>query len=340
MSLKEKIADLRKHLQSGDENVKAFGSGFLFISLMIIGVIALALDIIFVVMIWNALPAGFLRYFAGAGAVLISPVVMLVLLAKLFYFRKGGQLIFSFIVFGIDIAFATLNTYVAFQLAWHDTNAFTVGWRNLSPITPVAIMVLLAILVMLDPNAARRNKQRDYQEKERDLELQANYEDKERQFALRQLDLELKAAQEEAAIEVKSTALDEYKKLLKEEILSDESLAELREAARRLSQETLHALTGLPRRTVSEAVRPPALRLVPSAQQSAPVTSSVSGQPFSQDEALEQMYKRDPEGFATIVEAIRQRAAQTTSPLAMPPLTQQASQVSGNGNGHAKTDTQ
>lgn len=258
MALKEKIADLRKHLQSGDENIKAFGNGFLFISLGIIGVIALALDIIFVVMIWNALPAGFLRYFAGAGAILVSPVVMLVLLAKLFYFRKGGQLIFSFLVFGIDIAFATLNTYVAFQLAWGDGNGFVIAWRNLSPITPVAIMLLLAILVMLDPNAARRNKQRDYQEKERDLELQADYEEKERQFALKQLDLELKAAQEEASIEVKTTALEEYKKLLKQEILGPESMAHLQEAARRLREETLHTLTGLPRGMVVSAKPSPA----------------------------------------------------------------------------------
>src|SRR5690242_2225919 len=78
-----------------DANVKAFGMGFILIVLLVIGVIALFLDIVFVTMIWDALPGGFLRIVAAGGAILVSPVVMLVLLAKLFYFRKGGQLIFA-----------------------------------------------------------------------------------------------------------------------------------------------------------------------------------------------------------------------------------------------------
>jgi uncharacterized membrane protein len=252
MNLKEKIAEFRRHLQPGDENVKAFGSGFIFIALAIISVIALFLDIIFVTMIWNALPGGFLRIFAAGGAILVSPVILLVLLAKLYYFRKGAQLIFSFVVFAIDIAFAGLNTYCAFQIAWgNTTDSFVSTWRNISPITPCAIMLLLAILIILDPNAKRRNDERDYAEKERDLELRSQYEEKERQFALKQLALELKAAQEEAAIEVQTTALEEYKAFLKEEVLSPEALADLREGARRLGNQTIHAITGLARNTIA-----------------------------------------------------------------------------------------
>src|SRR5690349_14248530 len=77
---------------SGDANIAAFGSAFIFIVVLIIAVIALFLDIVYVTMIWNGLPDGFLRYVAAGGAILVSPVVILILLAKLFYFRSGGQL--------------------------------------------------------------------------------------------------------------------------------------------------------------------------------------------------------------------------------------------------------
>src|SRR5579872_2020846 len=111
MNVKERV---RSMLHRGDDaNVAAFGTGFILIVMLIIGVIALFLDIIFVTMVWNALPGGFLRIFAAGGAILVSPVVILILLAKLYYFRKGGQLIWSFVVFFVDIAFAGLNTYCA-----------------------------------------------------------------------------------------------------------------------------------------------------------------------------------------------------------------------------------
>lgn len=376
MSLKGKIAEMRKHLRSsGDENVKAFGSSFIFISLSMIGVIAFFLDIIFVTMIWNALPGGFLRIFAAGGAILVSPVVILILLAKLYYFRKGGQLIFSYIAFGVDIAFAALNTYCAFQIAWGNTSdVFVVTWRDLSPITPCVILALLAVLILLDPNAKRHNQEREYAEKERDLELHAQYEDKERQFALRQLDLELQAAQQEAAIEVKTQALEEYKTFLKEEILSADALAELREGARRLRIETIHAVTGLarpitqlpspvppaqqPYTPVQHAGGQPPVQLPPALPTHVPPPGTTVSpppqepaqtgvfqqqqQPFSPTEMLEHLYKQNPQGFDQVVEQIRQQSQPPQSPFAQPHLVPnpgQAGATTNNGtNGHQKNE--
>jgi len=247
MNVKERVQ--RMLHSSGDANIAAFANGFIFIVVLIIAVIALFLDIVYVTMIWSGLPAGFLQYIAAGGAILVSPVVILILLAKLFYFRKGGQQIFSYIAFAIDLAFAIMNTYCAFQIAWHDENSFVVGWRDLSPITPVVILALLSILLLLDPNAKRRNVEREQQEKKRDLELKFQYEEMARGMAIKELNAEFAAAQQEAAIEVRMEALEEYKKMLRDELLNDNTRAILREGARRVGENAIHDLTGLPRQS-------------------------------------------------------------------------------------------
>jgi len=273
MNVKERVR--RMMTGGGDANTAAFATGFVLIVMLIIAVIALFLDIVYITMVWDGLPKGFLQIVAAGGAVLVSPVVILILLAKLFYFRSGGQLIFSYFAFAVDLAFAGLNTYCAFQIAWHDENAFVVGWRSLSTIMPCAILMLLSILLILDPNAKRRNKERDHTEKERDLELRFQHEENARKMALRELQAEFEATKQEAAIEVRAEALEEYKRMLREELLNDQTRAVLREGARRLGETAIYDLTGLSRPSGHTSISPASSspRLEPPKQPSAPQPS-------------------------------------------------------------------
>lgn len=268
---------------SGDANIAAFGGAFIFIVVLIIAVIAFFLDIVYVAMIWSGLPSGFLQVVAAGGAILVSPVVILILLAKLYYFRSGGQLIFSYFAFAVDLAFAVLNTYCAFQIAWHDENSFVLGWRDISPITPVVILALLAVLLVLDPHAKRRNLEREQQEKGRDLELRFQREETARQMAIKELNAEFAAAQQEAAIEVRMEALEEYKRMLKEELLNEETRAVLREGARRVGENAIHDLTGLPRKSAlpSGPVVPSLPPAQPAEKQPAPEPPTPASAPIA-----------------------------------------------------------
>jgi uncharacterized membrane protein len=220
--------------QTEHKSVQAFRSAFIWIVLVIIGAIAGFLDIIYASMIWSGLPDGFLRYFAVAGAILVGPVVLLILLAKLWYFRNGGgQVIWAVIAFIVEIALAILNTYVAFQLAWGETNGFVEGWRNLSPITPVIVLVLLAVLIMLDPNAKRKNETRERAEEAKDMEYQYHQQvHKMRMGLLHQ-------------------TLGEYTKIIGERMRDPSVTRRLDEAAARLVDDTLGQLTQMPRYPVT-----------------------------------------------------------------------------------------
>jgi hypothetical protein len=61
-------------------------------------------------------------------------------------------------------------------------------------------------------------------------------------------------------------------------------------------------------------------------------------QPSSHTEQLEQLYNTDPQAFAEMVNAIRQKSQQPQSPLQQPPLNTSASQqgMTNGQNGHAK----
>ncbi len=331
MNVKERVE--RMLHRTGDANIAAFAGGFIFLVVLIIAVIAAFLDIVYVTMIWSALPAGFLQYIAAGGAILVSPVVILILLAKLFYFRAGGQQIFSYVAFAIDLAFAVLNTYCAFQIAWHAENDFVIGWRNLSPITPVVILALLAILLLLDPNAARRNKEREQVEVKRDLELRFQHEDMARQMALKELEAEFQSAQQEAAIGVRMEALSEYKKMLREELLNDDARAVLREGARRLGETAIHDLTGLPRKIVSSTAVPALPAPVAPTRLANP---SQSPRPFQPSPASQPPARQLPRRPRRLPRFRPPTATETTRPfVAAPPA-----QTSQNGHGASQNGHQ
>ncbi len=186
-------------------------------------------EVMFLSMVATAFPTGILRIFASIGAIVGGMSVLLLLLAKSFWFTEGVQLIFSYVFTGFEVVFLIANTVLAFELNSGKTvDSWLAMWETFAPATPVVAIVGWTIIWALDASAKRRHALTNIEDEEHEAEL----------------DYRRKVHQ--ARIGLRDRFLAQVIADMEEDIQSDHIRGQGRVAASQLAAAALTEVTGVP----------------------------------------------------------------------------------------------
>lgn len=199
------------------------------IIILVLGVIYC--EVMYLSVVSIAFPPGLLRVFASIGAVVGGLSVLLLLLAKSYWFTEGVQLIFSYVFTGIEVLALIVNILVAFSL--NDPASHPDAWipllnQYISPVTPVLAIVGWTIIWALDSSSKRRHTQTNIEDEQHTAELEYN----QRVF--------------EARNDLRHSYLTQIISDMREDMSSEHIRAQGRVAASQLAADALSEVTGMP----------------------------------------------------------------------------------------------
>src|SRR5690349_16600689 len=106
------------------KNQQAAQGAIKFASALIIVSVVFYAEIMYLQVVSTAFPNGIFRGLAVFGAVASGLSVLVLVLAKLFWFPPGGQTIWSWCFTAIETLILVLNLILSFELAWHTLDTF------------------------------------------------------------------------------------------------------------------------------------------------------------------------------------------------------------------------
>lgn len=110
-------------------------------------------EVMFIQIMKDVFPDGFVRYFAIFGAIMNGATACIMPFAKDHYFAPGKMHNIGLALWGIDVLVMILNVLLAFEVQ----QGVTVGgmfswWYHLSPASPLMAVVTWGILMVLSPD--------------------------------------------------------------------------------------------------------------------------------------------------------------------------------------------
>lgn len=115
-------------------------------------------DVMFVMLMGEVFPDGFLRYLTIAGAVTTAVSACLLLWGKYSWFTPGKQMVWAYVFWIIEIGVLMLNTLLASHIALELTlTDVLLAWRDFSPATPFVCVIGWGLIFMWDESAKARN---------------------------------------------------------------------------------------------------------------------------------------------------------------------------------------
>lgn len=274
-------------------NASALGRGAQGVGMVIICLVVLFSDVMFVSMLWNAFPGGFLTVAAVGGAFATGLSVIVLVIGKTHWFRPGGQLVFSWFFTGAEVLVSIANVITAVMVAESKPLGFLSYWLLIAPATPFVALVGWIVLMYLDTGRKQLHAQMEMEDEQHEAELDYHL------------------AEHRAQMNLKHAFLGQFESFLQEETTSPENLAILRAAAARLGKQVMSGLIGSPIAQQSSQF------LAPQPAQFAPQAST----PVLKGDTPEEVERRRRH-----LEAIRaelESGAYYTSPLAEAPSSSQ-----------------
>lgn len=116
-------------------------------------------DVMFIGTVQVAFPSGFLGAVATAGAVVVGVSAIILPLAIHFWFSPGLQFVWGIVFWVLDILALSMNAILAHALATHLQDAWINQWANLSPATPMLVILGWGIAYLFDPSHKLRHAQ-------------------------------------------------------------------------------------------------------------------------------------------------------------------------------------
>lgn len=109
-------------------------------------------EVMFIQIMKDVFPDGFVRYFAIAGAIMNGVTACIMPFAKDKYFAPGTMHTAGLVLWGVDVLVMFLNVLLAFEVQ----QGVTVGgmfswWYHLSPASPLMAVVTWGLLMVLSP---------------------------------------------------------------------------------------------------------------------------------------------------------------------------------------------
>jgi len=167
-------------------NAKAASAlGKIIAVLIILAVTGLG-DVMYIQLMQNAFPSGFLLVLCYFGAFASFLAMAYLLIGKTISFRPGAQTIAAWALLVVELLIATLNIMLVFTGVQH-VSGFLAVWLYLAPATPVLIMSGVLIVFFLDPELKAKHE---------DMEMQDNINRREREYVVLQHEAEMKIKRE------------------------------------------------------------------------------------------------------------------------------------------------
>lgn len=115
-------------------------------------------DIMFLGMVQDAFPDGFLQAMAYFGAITTAISAIVLPLALHFWFAPGEQFIAGILFWLVDVAALALNSILAYQLALEiPLDDMLAIWYDLAPATPLLAVIGWGAMFLLDPSQKLRH---------------------------------------------------------------------------------------------------------------------------------------------------------------------------------------
>lgn len=191
-------------------NAKAAAGSAKFVGYTVIALVVLYSDLMFVGLLWNAFPGGFLSILALGGAFATGISIIALVVGKARWFRPGGQLIWSWAFTGIEAAISLMNIVVSVMVAKGEPlGQYLSVWLTVAPATPIVAALGWIVIFYLDREREQAHEQ---------MEMEDDLSDAEREH---------KRQVHAVRMELKSIALEQQKEYLRQHLASSEVQAVL-----------------------------------------------------------------------------------------------------------------
>ena len=144
-----------RELEEGAHKKAVRGFAKILAVIIILSVAALG-DVMYIIEMNNVFKGnGILMTFCYLGAFTSFMAIGYLLIGKSSVFSPGGQMLAAWVVFAAELLIIALNIMLTFN---HDRTGFMGMWAMLSPATPVAHMLGVALIYFLDPEIKPRQR--------------------------------------------------------------------------------------------------------------------------------------------------------------------------------------
>lgn len=186
------------------------------IAVIIILSVAVFGDVMYVIEMQKVFQGqGLLIVFCYLGAMTSVMAIGYLLLGKSSVFSPGGQMLASWIAFGVELAVIALNVMIVFT---HDKTGFLGMWAYLSPATPVVHMLLVAVVYFLDPHHKIDQLKKELRDKEDRAEIEYQHQlgmarvavrTKQLQFVVREMEAAVNSPESQSRIAQHATSVND-----------------------------------------------------------------------------------------------------------------------------------
>jgi hypothetical protein len=216
---------MKSKLSLNQEAVAAFAR--VLVAVIIVSVIGYA-EVMFLQVMSRVFPDGILKLVSMLGAVATGASVLVLLVAKSYWFRPGKQLVFAWIFTGAELVVLVLNVILSFTLSSGQvSDNYLSIWYTFMPASPILALLGWIIILHLD---------QEQQERHAELELEVEQREAERKH---------QRAVHQARMELKNAFLKSHVTYLQEEVNSPELQRQIQIGASLLAARELSELTNM-----------------------------------------------------------------------------------------------
>lgn len=202
------------------EAQKSHVSSLQWVAMLIVVLVVAFSDVMFIKLMWNHFPEGFMRVLAVGGAIATGLSIITLLIGKLIWFRPGAQMNWAYVFMAVEIAVSVLNVLAACGVQGMDT------WMMMSPATPFVCLIGWTFIMVHDSATKQRHE---------DMDMEDEVLRSERAFI---------KMQHEARMEINHRALEYNKQYMIEALENPQHQRSIQLGADRSTANAIQQLTG------------------------------------------------------------------------------------------------
>jgi signal transduction histidine kinase len=156
------MADTGSRLSQNQQAVARIA--MVFVALIVVGVVGYA-EVMYLQVMSKVFPDGILKIVAMIGAVATGMSVLVLLIAKSYWFRPGTQMVFAWIFTGVEVLVLVLNVLISFALeSGGHVDSYLALWYSLMPASPLVALVGWVLIISLDRSQQERHHAMEFEE--------------------------------------------------------------------------------------------------------------------------------------------------------------------------------
>jgi hypothetical protein len=140
------------------ESQKSHVSALQWVAMLIVVLVVLFSDVMFIKLMWNHFPDGFMKVLAVGGAIATGLSIITLLIGKLIWFRPGAQMNWAYVFMFVEIGVSILNVLAACGVQGMDY------WMMISPATPFVSLIGWTFIMVKDSSTKQRHEDMDMED--------------------------------------------------------------------------------------------------------------------------------------------------------------------------------